>query len=114
MLSGLAGGGATAGAVLTTGADKTLQILDPRSSWSSRASITLPDFPYSLAAVGGLGVVGCGDGSVLVVDIGLGKVLYGVGANNKAAVRCLEVSHDRMVAAGDDGSLISYCFSNIV
>jgi hypothetical protein len=63
--------------------------------------------------VGGLGVVGCGDGSVLVVDLELGKVLYGVGAN-KAAVRCVEVCHDRMVAAGDDGSLISYCFSNLV
>ena len=59
-------------------------------------------------------MVGCGDGSVLVVDISLGKVQYGVGANKAAVRSSMEVSHDPMVAAGDDGSLISYCFSNIV
>jgi hypothetical protein len=95
--------------VVTSGADKTLQILDPRASYTRVHSLQLPDFPYSLSVQGGLALCGCGDGSCLVVEAGSGRVLYGLGAG-RAAVRAIEACGDTLLCAGDDGTAVLYKF----
>ena len=52
---------------------------------------------------------GGGDGMLLVHDLATGGVLYGLGAN-RAAVRAIHCETGRLVAAGDDGTLIAYDF----
>ncbi|CAD7705357.1 unnamed protein product [Ostreobium quekettii] len=105
----IGGSGAFGGLVITCGADKTLKLLDPRSGFCDTAAIALSDFPYSLSAVGNLALCGCGDGSLVVVDVERGEVLYGLGAN-RAAVRTLECSADTLLCSGDDGRAIVYRF----
>jgi hypothetical protein len=101
---------AAGGLVVTAGADKTLQVLEPRAGYSRMHSLQLPDFPYSLGVLGELALCGCGDGSCLVVDTGGGRVLYGLGAN-KGAVRAIEACGDALLCAGDDGAAVLYSFS---
>ncbi len=96
--------------MVTAGADKTLQVLEPRVGYLPMHSLQLPDFPYSLGVLGELALCGCGDGSCLAVDAGSGRVLYGLGAN-RAAVRAIEACGDALVCAGDDGSAVLYRFS---
>jgi len=117
--------------VVSAGADGALAVLDLRggsggssagqgSSSSSGsdgalkplATVELPDFPYSLAAAGGLAFCGCGDGSACVVDVAEGRLLYALGAN-KAAVRAVDVGVGGvLVCGGDDGSVVSYDFGD--
>ncbi|KAG2484442.1 hypothetical protein HYH03_016752 [Edaphochlamys debaryana] len=106
----IAGGPATCGLVLTAGADGTVRSLDPRLGFALAATARLTDFPYSMTAAGGVGVVGCGDGSVHFVDVQTGDTLYALGAN-RAAVRCLEASGERLVTSGDDGNAVVYTFA---
>jgi F-box/WD-40 domain protein 7 len=90
----------------------TLKVLDPDQFYKPIHTVQLTDFPYSLiAAASDLVLCGCGDGSVHVVDVQVGKTLYALGAG-KAAVRAMEVSPDgsRLVCAGDDGCVICYEF----
>ena len=97
--------------VLSSGADHRLLALDPRKSLA--AAFTLEghhDHIYSLSAIGELVVSGGGDGVVLVHNLTRGDLLYGLGAN-QAAVRALHADSDRLVCAGDDGTLISYDFA---
>jgi F-box/WD-40 domain protein 7 len=54
---------------------------------------------------GGLALSGDGQGMLLVHDLQQGKLLYGMGAN-RAAVRAIHATPDRLVAAGDDGNAI--------
>lgn len=72
-------------------------------------NIQLTDFPYSLAAAGGLAFCGCGAGSLQVVDLEGGQVLYALGAN-KGAVRTIDVSDEVLLCGGDDGTVITYSF----
>lgn len=96
--------------IVTSGADKTLRVVDPAASYQPLKAVQLTDFPYSLATVGdGLVVCGCGDGSVHVVDAMQGKTLYALGAG-RAAVRAMEVGPDSLVCSGDDGCVVSYQF----
>lgn len=46
------GGAAAANMVVTCGADMTLRVLDPRKSFALMSTVTLSDFPYSLAVAG--------------------------------------------------------------
>jgi F-box/WD-40 domain protein 7 len=92
----------------------TLKVLDPAQSYKPVHTVQLTDFPYSLATAAAspeLVLCACGDGSVHVVDVQIGKTLYALGAG-KAAVRAMEVSPDgsRLVCAGDDGCVICYQF----
>lgn len=98
------------GLVVTTGADMTLRVLDPRASLRVVTTVALPDFPYCMTLVGGLGVCGCGNGAACVVDYREGSLLYALGANT-AAVRTAHASRDTLVCSGDDGSAIVYEFS---
>lgn len=108
----MAAGDASSGShLVTTGADKRMQVLDPRKDYVSCGTMGLPDFPYSLGVIGELAVVGCGDGSVLVGGAPSGRAVYGLGAG-RAAVRCLAVSADKLVTAGDDGTCIVYAFAD--
>ncbi|KXZ51543.1 hypothetical protein GPECTOR_12g506 [Gonium pectorale] len=106
----IAGGAATGGLVATAGADGTARSLDPRMGFALVHTVRLTDFPYSMTAAGGLAVVGCGDGSIHFIDISRGRTLYALGAN-RAAVRCLEASADRLLASGDDGKAVLYTFT---
>ncbi len=98
-----------AGAVVTVGADCTLRVLDPAAGYAPRVVLTLPDFPYVLRALGGIAAVGCGDGSVCIADVSAGTLLYALGAG-KAAVRALEMAPGKLIAAGDDGTALTYSF----
>jgi WD40 repeat protein len=104
--------------VVTAGADKTLRVCDPAAGYRPLHTLSLPDFPYSLTAMGGssgLVACGCGDGSLHIVDAQQGTTLYALGAG-RAALRCLTVLHggggtSRLVASGDDGCVACYSFA---
>mmetsp|Transcript_9248 Transcript_9248/g.23366 ORF Transcript_9248/g.23366 Transcript_9248/m.23366 type:complete len:501 (-) Transcript_9248:250-1752(-) len=100
---------ATAEKVVTAGADGVVRILEPRQSFAELHAVPVTNFIYSCAAAGGLALVGCGDGALHVIDIENGAISYALGAN-QAAVRTIDASADRMVAAGDDGNVIIYSF----
>ena len=102
-------GPATAGMVVTAGADMTVRVLDPAASLQELFRVQLTDFPYALTAAGRLAICGCGDGTVLVIDISTGQTQYGLGAN-KSAVRVLQASSTSLVCAGDDGTVMLYSF----
>ncbi|WIA20909.1 hypothetical protein OEZ85_005253 [Tetradesmus obliquus] len=104
--------GSSGNLVVTAGADMTLRVLDAAQSYKPIHTVQLTDFPYSLtAAASDLVLCGCGDGSVHVVDVEAGAVLYALGAG-RAAVRAMEVSPgtERLVCAGDDGCVVCYEF----
>ena len=63
-----------------------------------------------MTVAAGLALCGCGDGSLLVIDISSGQTLYALGAN-KAAVRGVHASKSRLVCVGDDGSVYTYNFA---
>lgn len=105
----LAGGPAAAGMVVTAGADGTVRILDPHKSFALCSTVKLTNFPYSLSAAGGLALVGCGDGSLHVVDIVQGSTLYAIGAN-KAAVRTIDACANKLLCSGDDGNVVMWQF----
>lgn len=63
-----------------------------------------------MAVAGGLALVGCGDGSLHVIDIRAGRTLYAMGVN-KAAVRTIEACSDRLVCSGDDGNALLHRFA---
>ena len=96
--------------VLSAGADGVVLALEPRKSLAALHRFAdHRDFVYSLKAIGGYVCSGGGDGMLLVHDLATGGVLYGLGAN-RAAVRAIHCEAGRLVAAGDDGTLIAYDF----
>jgi len=98
--------------VISSGADKRLLTLDPRMSLQAvHLFEDHRDFIYSLHAIGHIAISGAGDGSVLLHDLQQGKCMYGLGAN-RAAVRALHADTNRLVCAGDDGSIVSNEFIN--
>ena len=92
--------------IVTCGADKHIKVLDS-SLQETQTISTHKDFIYSLEVVGDKIVSGDGMGWLLVHDLNSGECKYGLGAN-KAAVRCIHADPHRLVASGDDGSLVSY------
>jgi hypothetical protein len=52
---------------------------------------------------------GAGDGMLLVHSLVDGSVKYGLGAN-RAAVRCIGLASDALLASGDDGKVLIYNF----
>lgn len=96
--------------LVTAGADGTVQILDPRSSFATAATIQLPDFPYSMSAAGGLALVGCGNGTLHFIDVMRGKTIYALGTTG-GAVRTIEASSEKLVVSGDDGNAVLYSFA---
>ena len=102
----LTGIASTASHIVTAGTNRELQVLSP--SLEPLHTITShKDFIYSVTTVGSKIVSGDGTGWLLVHDADTGECHYGLGAN-KAAVRCLSALPHRLVASGDDGSVISY------
>ena len=96
------------GDIVTAGADHLVNVIDPKASFKTRSVFDdHKDFIYSLKVTGGLAFSGAGDGMLLVHDIQQGKLLYGLGAN-QAAVRCIGMTKETLVAAGDDGGVIVY------
>lgn len=106
----ISAGSASSNLVVTAGADNTVKAFDARSSLQSVSQAKLTDFPYSMAVAGGLSLCGCGDGSLLVIDINNGQTLYALGAN-KAAVRGVHASKSCLACMGDDGSVCLYDFA---
>ncbi len=98
---------ATSDQIITAGADGSVAISDGRMGLKASGRVKLTDFPYSLTAIGGLAVCGCGDGSLHVIDVASATTLYALGAQ-KAAVRTALASSSQLVSGGDDGSVI--CF----
>jgi WD40 repeat protein len=101
-----AGGAAASYMAATCGADHTVRILDSRTD-GQLACIKLPDFPYSFSAAGGLLLVGCGDGSVQVIDIPTLEQQYSLRACENA-VRTMQAQSRNLVYAGDDGQVVVY------
>ena len=106
----ISAGPASSNLVVTAGADNTVKAFDARLSAQPVSLAKLTDFPYSMAVAGGLALCGCGDGSLLVIDIVSGQTLYALGAN-KAAVRGVHASKSCLVCVGDDGSVCIHHFS---
>lgn len=106
----ISAGSASGSLVVTAGADGAVKAFDARSPLQAVSQAKLTDFPYSLAVAGGLALCGCGDGSLLVIDLSSGQTLYALGAN-KAAVRGVHASKNCLVCMGDDGSVYMYNFA---
>jgi len=104
-----AGGPPCGGYIITSGADGTARVLDPRKSFALMSTLKLTNFPYAMAVAGGLALVGCGDGSVHVIDAAAGSTLYALGAH-KGAVRAIEASSDKLFTSGDDGNTMLYSY----
>jgi len=95
---------------VTAGADKSIMVNDARMNM--RTIVTFDshkDFIYSLQVADNFIFSGSGDGMLLVHDIKTSELLYGLGAN-AAGVRCIEVTEQLLIAAGDDGNAITYVF----
>eukprot|EP01012_Entosiphon_sulcatum_P050046 TRINITY_DN68800_c0_g1_i1.p1 TRINITY_DN68800_c0_g1~~TRINITY_DN68800_c0_g1_i1.p1 ORF type:complete len:516 (-),score=31.20 TRINITY_DN68800_c0_g1_i1:32-1579(-) len=96
--------------IVTAGADRALNVVDPRNSFSVLHHITdHKDFVYSLHLNEDLILSGSGNGWLLVHDIKTGRCKYGLGAN-QAAVRCIHATNSTLIAAGDDGKAIVFDF----
>lgn len=96
--------------IVTAGADSRILVSDLRKSIHPIVTISShKDFIYSMRIGGRYILSGAGDGMLLVHEMRSGKLLYGVGAN-KAGVRCIECRDEFLVAAGDDGTAITYFF----
>jgi WD40 repeat protein len=114
----------------TAGADGSVHVLDMRAVGTGEGEATgvvktarMTDFPYELKAVGPYVLVGCGDGSIHVIDATApdesggwddgrgsgGAALYALGAT-RAAVRYMAAGERTLLAAGDDGTAILYRF----
>lgn len=85
-------------------------VLDTREGLAEIVRFQLTDFPYSLCVVGTTALVGCGDGSLHVIDVAAGQRRYALGAN-QAAVRYMAASEGTLIAAGDDGNVLVYEFA---
>jgi hypothetical protein len=72
--------------LVSAGADGTLALSDARASWGLVRQIKLSNFPYSLAAAGGLALAGLGDGSIWVIQCSTGEV--GRGWSTKWRLPC--------------------------
>jgi WD40 repeat protein len=97
-------------ALVTTGADKNIQVMDARMGFQPRSTFAHhKDFIYSVESVGDFVASGGGDGMLLVHDVKVGKLLYGLGAS-EGAVRALACTAERMIAAGDDGKVLTFEF----
>ena len=103
--------------VLSSGADGCVHVLEPRMSLRSIHMIREHakggveggvgrggGFVYALAAVADVAVSGGGDGRVCVHSIRSGELVLEFQAN-QAAVRAIHVTPQRLVCAGDDGSV---------
>lgn len=95
--------------IVTAGADGNVNVLDPRTAFSTISSVHLTDFPYCLQVIGSLALCGCGDGSLHVIEISTGIRKYCLGVN-KAAVRTIEAATDVLVCGGDDGNILVHRF----
>ncbi|PRP78395.1 hypothetical protein PROFUN_14195 [Planoprotostelium fungivorum] len=94
--------------LVTAGADRKIKVLDPRRSFEPVHEMNdHKDFIYSLKVGDRLVFSGGGNGWCLVHDLMTGKCLYGLGANAHA-VRCIEMTGNYLVTAGDDGNAVVY------
>ena len=97
-------------ALITTGADKRIQLLDPRMGFKLRTTFAHHrDFIYSVETIGDYVASGGGDGMLLIHDAKTDKLLYGLGAS-EGAVRAIACTPKRLVAAGDDGKVLTFEF----
>ena len=98
----------SSGKLVTAGADGILHVIDPRVASKPLFRFTEHgDFIYSLHVKNELIFSGASDGMLHVHDASLGKLLYGLGAN-QAAVRCIGTTKEHLIAAGDDGTVLVY------
>lgn len=104
-------GADTGGLVVTAGADGRVRAFDTQRGLQQAWEAQLKDFPYSMATAAGgrLVLVGCGDGSLWVMERATGQVLYALGAST-AAVRTLHAAQQQLVVGGDDGTAVVYDF----
>jgi len=96
--------------LVSAGADSKLNAFDIRNL--SEPLLTFKshkDFIYKLHVEDSFTFSGSGDGMLLVHDLKIGRLCYGLGAN-AAGIRCIETGPGVLVAAGDDGKAISYRF----
>ncbi len=105
-----AAGPAGSCAVVSSGADCKVCVLDPKMSFNVRARFAEhKDFPYSLHVAGNMAFSGAGDGMLLAYDLATDSLCWGLGAN-QAAVRGIGATASKLIASGDDGKAIVYDF----
>ena len=97
-------------ALISTGADTKIQVLDIRSSMTSRVTWeSHRDFIYTIDTLGDFVITGSGDGLMLFHNARTSKLMYGLGAN-QGAVRCIDATPGYVVASGDDGNAMVFEF----
>ena len=85
-----------------------------RIFWIHRRNVFGEDrgFIYCLSVWGDVVLSGGGDGMLLAHDrksaVPGGGLLWGLGASSQGAVRAIGVSKGKLIAAGDDGNVLSY------
>ena len=101
--------GSSVDGIASAGADKRMFVLDMRKGLEPLFEMRgHADFIYSMEIFGDIVLSGAGNGMLLTHSLrDSGELLYGLGANG-AGVRCIEASHDKLIAAGDDGKAIVY------
>ena len=110
-VTALVQGGGSCGYMASAGADGTASVYDPRMSFKSVHTLEFPSsFVYSADAVGDYLALGSGDTDVYMYQMSTGRLLYGLGAVEKGAVRAVKIVPGALVCAGDDGSAMVYAF----
>ena len=105
-----AAGPAGSCAILSSGADCKVCVLDPKMGFNVRTRFAEhKDFPYSLHVAGNMAFSGAGDGMLLAYDLATDSLCWGLAAN-RAAVRGIGATASKLVASGDDGRAIVYDF----
>eukprot|EP01112_Ceratiomyxa_fruticulosa_P013370 TRINITY_DN3760_c0_g2_i1.p1 TRINITY_DN3760_c0_g2~~TRINITY_DN3760_c0_g2_i1.p1 ORF type:complete len:319 (-),score=45.38 TRINITY_DN3760_c0_g2_i1:54-1010(-) len=94
--------------IVTAGADKKMQVIDARSGFNVRTTLTdHTDFIYGMISNEELVISTAGNGKLQVHDLGSDSLLYEL-VTGKNAIRCLYADESRLVCAGDEGNCIVY------
>lgn len=94
--------------IITASSDNTIKLVDIWGGFRDFGTMQATSPIYCVEPIHNLTIAGAGDGNVLAFDNDTLECLYGFGAMETGAVRCMKITDDktRMVVGGDDLSPI--------